>query len=328
MRSILQTLSGMKRISKTTKRILAYCGVINQRKEQNFEPQPMLTKHKGLVIRTKMMMRSLSFFVLLLSHPTTLTLAFLDYPSPPTTFKAQAPSPKAALVFMHGLGNSPKTCIPLIQDKLTKLDPTLCQNIKFVFPSAPRRCITINGGRCLPSWFDLYDWPVKVSVRDDVNGIRQAVQQIQQQVAQLESEGVPKSRIVLGGFSQGAALALENAYGSSTDESFAGCIALSGWLALRDNLYCKPKTCKTPLFWGHGRFDDSVRPEQQFFGVKKLLEQGVQSTTSKSYDMGHGVSTEELRDVANFLRKILSLSEEDQAAKESEAATAVVAVVA
>jgi predicted esterase len=287
----------------------------------------MLTNHKAIVVRTKMMMmRSISFFFLLLCHPFTMTLAFLDYPPPPTLTKVHQ-APKAALIFLHGLGNSPKTCIPLIQDKLTKLDPALCQHIKFVFPAAPRLCSTINGGQCLPCWFDLYDWPVRLSVRDDVNGIRQAAQQIQRQVAQLESEGIPKSRIVLGGFSQGATLALENAYGCTADETFAGCIALSGWLALRDTLHCTPQACKTPLFWGHGRFDGSVRPEQQFFGVKKLRQQGVQSTTTRSYDMGHCVSKEELRDVANFLRKILSISEEDQAKKEEEAATAVEALV-
>ncbi|CAB9502278.1 protein thioesterase 1 [Seminavis robusta] len=230
-------------------------------------------------------------------------MAFLDYSGP----QKPAPSqPKAALVFLHGLGNSPQTCIPLIQDRLSQLDPTLSQDIKFVFPSAPRLCSTINGGQCLPCWFDLYDWPVKVGVRDDKQGIRQAVQQIQDEVAKLEAEGIPKSRIVLGGFSQGATLALSTAYGDTTiEQPFAGCIALSGWLALRQELQCTPAACQTPLFWGHGQFDDSVKPEQQFFGVKKLLQQGVQSTTTKSYEMGHGVSAEELCDIAAFLKRVI-----------------------
>lgn len=223
-------------------------------------------------------------------------------------FLDERPPPKAAMIFLHGLGNSPKTCIPFIQDRLLLQDPSLCQNVKFVFPSAPRLCSTINGGQCLPCWFDLYDWPVGVSVRDDREGIRQAVRQVEREVAKLEAEGIPKECIFLGGFSQGAALALETVYGS--EDRFAGCIALSGWLPLRGHVECSANARETPLFWGHGHFDSSVRAEQQFFGVKKLLEQGVKSTSVKTYKMGHTVSTEELGDIAEFLHLALQKIQE------------------
>lgn len=241
-------------------------------------------------LKTTIFLRWLIFCLL----AATSVVAFID---------GRPPRPQIAVIFLHGLGNSPQTCIPQIRDPLLQLDPTLSNSVKFVFPSAPRLCSTINGGQCLPCWFDLYDWPVGVSVRDDRKGIQQAVDQIQLEVAKLQAEGIPKDRIVLGGFSQGAALALETAY--RDEDSFAGCIALSGWLAQRGNLRCTPKACQTPLFWGHGQFDSNVRYEQQFFGVKKLLQQGVQSTTVKSYQIGHDVSNEEFCDIANFLQEII-----------------------
>jgi predicted esterase len=192
----------------------------------------------------------------------------------------------AALVFCHGLGNSAKTCKPSIQDCLLQLDPSLSDTIKeFVFPAAARHHSTINGGKSLPSWFHLYDWHVGLSARDDREGILRAVDQIRTEIEKLEAEqGIPQSRI-----------------------------ALSGWLALRDDLHCTQEARQTPLFWGHGRRDKNVRPEQQFFGVKKLMQQGVRSTTTKSYEMmGHEVSTEELCDIVDFLKRVLPEPNEQQ----------------
>lgn len=163
--------------------------------------------------------------------------------------------------------------------------------------------ITINGGMSMPGWFDLYDWPIGVSSKDDKEGILSSVSQIEAEVAKLEKEGIPKSRIVLGGFSQGGAVALLAAY-HTTKERYAGCVVLSAWLKLADEIKVSKEIAKTPLFWGHGSFDDKVLFEQQAFGVNKLTEEGVEVEAS-SYPVGHSSHPQEMTAMADFLDKIL-----------------------
>ena len=156
----------------------------------------------------------------------------------------------------------------------------------------------------MPGWFDLYDWPIGPSAQDDKEGKMKAVAQIQQEVNKLEKEGIDKSRIVVGGFSQGGAIALLSAYHREEGKPFAACVALSGWLTLKDEIKVSDAAKKTPLFWGHGKYDDKVLFEQQSHGVTILREQGV-SVTEKEYPMGHSSDQQELEDFANFLVKIL-----------------------
>jgi lysophospholipase-2 len=125
----------------------------------------------------------------------------------------------------------------------------------------------------MPGYFDLYDWPISLKARDDREGILHVVAQVEKEVEKLQELGIPKSRIVVGGFSQEGAIALQTVYRSS--ERFCACVALSGWLMLREDLVLSEEAKKTPLLWGHGEYDDKVMFEHQFFGVKNLREQGV-----------------------------------------------------
>lgn len=181
----------------------------------------------------------------------------------------------------------------------------------------------------MPGWFDLYDWPIGVGGKDDVAGLTDAVGTVISAVEKLErDEGIGRDRIVVGGFSQGGAAALLSAYShvgtTTTNENendrgddgaaaaaaddasdsttpFAGCVNLSGWVTLPTELHKKD----TPLFWGHGRFDDKVLFEQQAYGVKKLKEDLGVDVLSKSYDVAHGSIPTEIKDMADFLDKIL-----------------------
>ena len=207
----------------------------------------------------------------------------------------------AALIFLHGLGDTPAGWSSL-QQALPQLRPNL-KHLKYVFPPAPITKITINGGMAMPGWFDLYDWPIGVGSQDDQEGIQASVKQIQEQVTKLEQEGIPKSRIVLGGFSQGGAISLLTAY-QPTEEPFAACVLLSAWLTLPDQLNIKDPANKTPLFWGHGQYDDKVLFEQQAFGVEKLRAQGV-DVTAADFPMGHSSDPEEIQAMADFLDRVL-----------------------
>ena len=182
-----------------------------------------------------------------------------------------------ALVFLHGLGDTPAGWSSMLQSQLPALKPKL-GDILYVFPPSPTVSITINGGAKMPGWFDLYDWPIEVGAKDDREGKLKAVAIVEEYVQKIEKEhNIPRDRIVVGGFSQGGAIALLNAYHQSGDKTpFAGCASLSAWLTLVDDLKVPEEVAKkTPLFWGHGRRDDKVLFEHQDFGTRKLVEQGV-----------------------------------------------------
>jgi lysophospholipase-2 len=111
-------------------------------------------------------------------------------------------APKAgALIFLHGLGDTPLGWSEL-ELMLPGMKPRL-KDIKYIFPPAPTIGITINGGMQMPGWFDIYDWPIGVGSKDDPEGLRKGVQQIEAEVKKLGEAGIPPSKIVVGGFSQG-----------------------------------------------------------------------------------------------------------------------------
>eukprot|EP01082_Thalassiosira_pseudonana_P005971 g5666.t1.1.5e174189 g5666 g5666.t1 contig2:1016048-1016699(+) len=136
---------------------------------------------------------------------------------------------------------------------------------------------------------------------------------IEETVKRLEEEeGISPSRIIVGGFSQGGAVALLTAYHRRTQGKvpFAGCVCLLGWLTLKDDLSVTDEVAKsTPLFWGHGQYDDKkVLFEQQKHRVDMLKSHGV-DVTDQSYPMGHESDYDELEAMAEFCEKLLFPSE-------------------
>mmetsp|Transcript_33045 Transcript_33045/g.67517 ORF Transcript_33045/g.67517 Transcript_33045/m.67517 type:complete len:265 (-) Transcript_33045:341-1135(-) len=212
----------------------------------------------------------------------------------------------AAVIFLHGLGN--RAGWSSLRRKLPSLRPNLGKNVHYVFPPAPTIGISVNGGMQMPGWFDLYDWPIGVGVKDDKEGKIKAAIQIEETVEKLEKEmDIPPSRIVVGGFSQGGAVALLTAYHRRTEGKvpFAGCVCLSGWLTLKEDLNVTEEVAKsTPLFWAHGEYDDKVLFEQQAHGVGVLKEHGVK-VEERSYPMGHESDYDEIDAMAEFLEKVL-----------------------
>ena len=156
----------------------------------------------------------------------------------------------AALIFMHGLGDTPAGWSSL-SSVLPSINPQL-SNIEYVFPASPTIPISINGGMKMPGWFDIYDWPIGPGIKDDVDGLNSSVSKIEEEVQKLEESGISRDRIVVGGFSQGGAIALLTAYQSSAisnSKPFAGCVSLSGWLTKSENSVVDASKA-TPLLWG------------------------------------------------------------------------------
>jgi len=244
--------------------------------------------------------------------------------------KAASSSYRGALIFMHGLGDTPRGWSNLEQT-LPRLKPNLdSKNIKYVFPAAPTIPITINGGMSMPGWFDLFDWPIGVGSKDDPTGLMRSVEQIEKEVTKLEKDhGIPPNKIVIGGFSQGGAVALLSCYHqrkAATGKAFAGCAGLSAWLTLPEEVVevgkkkDDPRT-KIPLFWGHGTYDDKVLFEQQKFGIEKLTNEfglDYQKITQTQYPMGHMSCEDETKDLADFVDSCLFGSENNDSNSKNE----------
>jgi predicted esterase len=224
------------------------------------------------------------------------------------TFTAAAMSTnpkKGALIFLHGLGDTPAGWSDL-ERKLPSLQPRLSQ-LEYVFPAAPTIPISINGGARMPGWFDLYDWPIEVGSKDDPEGLQAGVASIEEHVKQLNAKGIPSDKIILGGFSQGGAVALLAAYQAKTT-TYAGCVGLSAWVTLPEQLQVSEAAKKTPMYWGHGTFDDKVVFSQQSFGVGKLREQGV-NVKDESFRMGHSSDPDEMQSFADFVDQCIFAGE-------------------
>ena len=162
----------------------------------------------------------------------------------------------------------------------------------------------------MPGWFSLYDWPVEVGCTDDKERQLQGVDAINDIIDQLVARGIDKRKIIVGGFSQGGAIALLTAYHqhsrhAAADDGLGGCAALSGWLTLTEELQVPDKAKDTPLFWAHGQYDDKVLFDHQAFGINRLEELGVKNIESKSYPMGHTSDPSEIATLAAFIENIV-----------------------
>lgn len=238
---------------------------------------------------------------------TLLPLLFLNY----STIQIKAMSTTttsckpAALIFLHGLGDSPAGWSSL-EDQLPSIEPSLSQ-LKYIFPPAPTISISINGGMKMPGWFDLYDWPIGIGIKDDHDGLSKAVDVVEECVDKLikESNGLlTRDRIAVGGFSQGGAVALRSAYHSGKGP-YGACVSLSGWITFsKVNENEEANVKDIPLFIGHGSYDDKVLFEQQNHAEITLNGEGVKDIESKSYNMGHSSHPQEMVDVAKFLKKV------------------------
>ncbi len=120
---------------------------------------------------------------------------------------------RAAIVFLHGLGDTAEGWSSL-EHMIPSICPRLSSDyIHYAFPQAPTIGITLNGGMRVPGWFDLYDWPIDSTSRDDYLGQIKAVRMLEEEIELIErEEGIPASRVVVGGFAQGAALAMLSAF--------------------------------------------------------------------------------------------------------------------
>lgn len=216
---------------------------------------------------------------------------------PPVTVQG-AGEATAAVVWLHGLGADGHDFEPIVAE----LDLPPGHGIRFVFPHAPVRPITINRGMAMRGWYDVA--ANDLTRLEDEAGIRDSARILNEHVADQRARGIDNRRIVVAGFSQGGAIALFA--GLRHHEPLAGIMALSTYLPLPMTLAAEanPANADIPIFMAHGSFDPII-PAHQGDASAKLLEGAGYKVEWRSYPMPHSVCEEEVADISRWLRQRL-----------------------
>lgn len=201
---------------------------------------------------------------------------------------------RGSVIWLHGLGADGHDFEPIVP--YLGLDRSL--GVRFVFPHAPRRAVTINLGMVMPAWYDILS--VEFRRDEDESGIRTSAEQVRALMARENERGVPCERIVLAGFSQGGAIALHVAL--RHPKPLAGLLALSTYLVLDSTLDDEAAAANRaiPVFQAHGSADPLVGLERGEAARDRLLALGY-GVEWHTYPMGHEVCPDEIRDVGAWL---------------------------
>ena len=209
-----------------------------------------------------------------------------------------AASPTCSIIWMHGLGADGHDFVDIVPELGLPARP----GVRFVFPHAPMRPVTINAGYVMRAWYDIRD--DGGTRREDPAGVRASQKSIEALIEREKARGVPARSIVLAGFSQGGAMALHTAlrYG----ERLAGIMALSCSLPLADTLGAEasPANRDVPIFMAHGTHDPMI-PMARAMRAREILSGLGYRLEWHEYPMPHSVCLEEVRDISAWLGSVL-----------------------
>jgi len=208
------------------------------------------------------------------------------------------PRPTGCVIWLHGLGADGHDFEPAVP----ALVPRGARALRFVFPHAPVRPVTLNGGARMRAWYDIRGFERHVA--QDERGIRDSDAAIRALIRRENQRGIATERIVLAGFSQGGAMAIFT--GTRLAERLAGIIGLSCYLLLAANFAVErqPANQTTPVFLAHGTFD-AVVDARLGEETRSLLEAAAYPVEWHSYPMPHAVCAEEIAAIAAFLQRVL-----------------------
>lgn len=207
--------------------------------------------------------------------------------------------PAAAVIWLHGLGADGNDFVPIVPE----LGLSSELRVRFVFPHAPMRPVTINGGYIMRAWYDL-------AVRrdeffQDADHIAESVGLLHDLIERECARGIPASRIVVAGFSQGGAIALHGAL--RFPRSLAGAVILSAPAPFMEELLREAPAANAnlPIFLAHGIYDQVV-PAAYSQHAAALLKARNQPLEWHAYPIEHSVNLEEIRDIGRFLTRVLA----------------------
>jgi len=210
-----------------------------------------------------------------------------------------APDPTVAVLWLHGLGADGSDFVPIVRE----LDLAGCPAIRFVFPHAPVMPVTINNGYRMRAWYDIVG--ADLSHREDEAGLRKSQALVEHLIAQEKASGIPASRIILAGFSQGCAMTLQT--GLRHQEKLAGLLCLSGYLPIHATLSAERHGAnhETPIFLAHG-LGDPIVPLKAAEKSRDLLQSLGYQVEWHAYPMQHEVCMEEIDDISHWLKRVLA----------------------
>jgi len=212
------------------------------------------------------------------------------------------PNPGSAVIWMHGLGADGNDFVPIVNELDLSGVPG---GIRFVFPHAPVRAVTINNGHRMRAWYDISFGDLEGNTRKaDEQGVRESQAQIGELIARENTRGIAAGKIVLAGFSQGGAVALQT--GLRYPDQLAGVMALSTYLPLAESFAQEATSAnaKTAVFMAHG-IQDPVVPYAMGNASRARLLQSGYAVDWHEYPMPHSVCLEEIKDIGRWLGKVL-----------------------
>jgi len=204
---------------------------------------------------------------------------------------------RAAVVWLHGLGADGHDFEPVVP--LLGVEDL---GVRFVFPHAPSIPVTINAGMVMPAWYDVVE--LDLERRPDTAGVERSAASVRALLGRERERGIPASRTVLAGFSQGGVVALH--LGLRLEERLAGILALSSYLATEEGLARGSGAAigATPIFQAHGTLDPMVPCARGAAARDRLVELG-HAVEWHEYPIGHEVCREELDAIGAWLRRVL-----------------------
>ena len=209
------------------------------------------------------------------------------------------PNPTVSVIWLHGLGADGNDFVPIVRE----LDLTGCPPIRFIFPHAPVMPLTINNGYVMRAWYDILG--TDLSRREDESGLRKSQALVEYLIEEEKARGIPASRILLAGFSQGCAMTLQT--GLRYPEKLAGLLCLSGYLPLHTLVPDERHKANqhTPIYLAHGR-SDPVIPIDRAEKSRDILRSLGYQVEWHEYMMPHSVCEEEIEDISAWLKRILT----------------------
>jgi phospholipase/carboxylesterase len=211
-----------------------------------------------------------------------------------------ARNPTAAVIWLHGLGADGNDFAGIVPE--LALPSSVA--VRFVFPHAPMRPVTINGGHIMRAWYDIAP-SGDGEFRQNAEHIAESVESVHEMIEQQISAGIGASRVVVAGFSQGGAIALHAALRSR--RRLGGVIVLSGPAPNVEELLkqASPANADLPIFLAHGKYDPMV-PYAYGERLHARLRTDNRPVEWHAYDVEHGVNLDEIRDIGRFLATVLA----------------------
>lgn len=206
-------------------------------------------------------------------------------------------SANRSVIWLHGLGADGIDFAPIVPHIKVAAD----LHIRYIFPHAPRRSVTINGGMMMPAWYDILTMQIEREV--DTSQLRQSAAAVSALIAREIDRGIKPEHIILAGFSQGGAVVYEAAL--THPQRLGGLLVMSSYLATAASLRCHAANQQLPILIQHGS-QDPVVAEQLGQQAQQWLQQHGYDVSYQRYAMQHNVCAEQIEDIAAWFNSVLA----------------------